>query len=260
MDDNLLLDAPWPNDLDPATVPFLTRNVTILKRMGYYDDWSLFNTLTETEVLSWTTAGVGTVADIRTTGSAAIVEYHGEALSLGRSVADVASLADKAWARHIWDRDPRFKGFLPKGGGTVYGVVASGTDDDRMFLWDNLEALREAVAAQATLSLPDAVSEYVEAISDQHEERLDMLLAVTGLIGQDPISALEGSRHIERDPTGAGQLRRRLFVLRDQARPPAGIWMPQIEAAERDGWPGEYTERGVEATRGFFGAISDGNV
>jgi hypothetical protein len=36
------------------------------------------------------------------------------------------------------------------------------------------------------------------------------------------------------------------------ARPPAGIWMPQVEAAERDGWPGEYTEAGVEATRWFF--------
>jgi hypothetical protein len=31
--------------------------------MGYFDDWSLFNTLTEAEVLSWWNAGVGTVAD-----------------------------------------------------------------------------------------------------------------------------------------------------------------------------------------------------
>jgi hypothetical protein len=38
VDDTFLLDAPWPDDLDPATVPFLTRNVTILRRMGYYDD------------------------------------------------------------------------------------------------------------------------------------------------------------------------------------------------------------------------------
>ena len=258
MDDNLLLDAPWPNDLDPATVPFLTRNVTILKRMGYYDDWSLFNTLTEAEVLSWTTAGVGTVADIRTTGSAAIVEYHGEALLLGRSVADLASLADKAWARHIWDRDPRFKGYLPKGGGTVYGIVTSGTDDDRMFLWDNLEALREAVAVQAALTLPDAVSEYVEGISGKRGDRLAMLLAVIGLNGQDPISDSEGSRRIGRSRVRVGQLRRRLFVLRDQARPPAGAWMPQVGVAGRDGWPDEYTEAGIEATRVFFGVEQRG--
>jgi hypothetical protein len=28
--------------------------------------------------------------------------------------------------------------------------------------------------------------------------------------------------------------------------------MPQVGEAERDGWPGEYTARGVEATRGFL--------
>jgi hypothetical protein len=27
--------------------------------------------------------------------------------------------------------------------------------------------------------------------------------------------------------------------------------MPQVGEAERDGWPVGYTERGVEATRGF---------
>jgi hypothetical protein len=37
--------------------------VTILRRMGYHDDPSLFNTLTEAEVLSWWNAGVGTVAN-----------------------------------------------------------------------------------------------------------------------------------------------------------------------------------------------------
>ena len=89
-------------------------------------------------------------------------------------------------------------------------------------------------------------------ITGQHGDRLDMLLAVTGLNGQDPISALEGSRRIGRAPTRAGQLRRRLFVLRDQARPPAGAWMPQVDEVEGDGWPVGYTERGVEAARGFF--------
>jgi hypothetical protein len=63
VDDTLLLDTPWPDDLDPATVPFRTRSITILRRMGYLDDPSLFNTLTEVEVLSWWNAGVGTVAD-----------------------------------------------------------------------------------------------------------------------------------------------------------------------------------------------------
>ena len=63
MDDTPILDAPWPPDLDPADVAFRTRTVTILERMGYFDDPTQFNTLTETEVLSWWNAGVGTVAD-----------------------------------------------------------------------------------------------------------------------------------------------------------------------------------------------------
>jgi hypothetical protein len=82
--------------------------------VGYFDDWTPFNTLTGVEILSWTMTGVGTVAEIRTTGNAAIVEYHGEVLSLGRSVTDVASLVDNPCARHIWDRDPRFKAHLPR--------------------------------------------------------------------------------------------------------------------------------------------------
>ena len=41
-----ILDAPWPDDLDPATVQFRTRSVTILRRMGFFDDPSLSNDLT----------------------------------------------------------------------------------------------------------------------------------------------------------------------------------------------------------------------
>jgi hypothetical protein len=41
VDDTPILDAPWPDDLDSATVPFRQRSVTILERMGYFDDWTL---------------------------------------------------------------------------------------------------------------------------------------------------------------------------------------------------------------------------
>jgi hypothetical protein len=86
----------------------------ILRRVGCFDDWALSNTLTGIEESSWTMVGVGTVADIRTTGNTAIVEYRGEVLSLGRSVTEVAWLADEPWARHIWDRNPRFKARLAR--------------------------------------------------------------------------------------------------------------------------------------------------
>ena len=234
-------------------MPFRKRSVTILRRMGYFDDPSLFNSLTEDQVLSWTTAGVETVADIGDTGTAAIPRHHEEVARRRQFEADLDAVSKERWTRHIWDRDPRFKAYLPKSGGTVYGIATSGTDDDRQYLWDNRETLREDVAVQAALTLPEAVSEYVEAISGQHGERLDMLLAVTGLNGQDPISDSEGSRRIGCSRVSVGQLRRRLFVSRDRARPPAGTWMPQVGDAERDGWPEGHTEAGVEATKGFFG-------
>ena len=44
----------------------------------------------------------------------------------------------------------------------------------------------------------------------------------------------------------------RLFRQRDRTRPPAGIWLPQVDAAMRDGWPTSYTTAGIDATRVFF--------
>ena len=55
MGDPPILNTPWPSDLDPADVPFRKRSVTVLKRQGYFDDPSLFDTLTEAEVSSETT-------------------------------------------------------------------------------------------------------------------------------------------------------------------------------------------------------------
>jgi hypothetical protein len=251
--DDTLLDAPWPDGLDPATVPFRKRTVTILQRVGYFDDWSRFNTLTEEEVLSWWNAGVVTVADIRDTGNAAICRYHAEPGLLAQIDLDLTAVSSEPWAQHVWHRDPRFKTYLPRVDATVYNIATSGTAVDRRSLWDHLEDLRGAVEAQTALTLPEAVSEYVEAISGQHGHRLEVLLALTGLSGQDRISGLEASRRIKRSPPRGGQILHQCLRNRDRARPPAGIWMPQVGEADRSGWSGEYTEAGVEATRAFFG-------
>jgi hypothetical protein len=253
VDDALLFDARWPPALDPATVPFRTRSATVLRRMGFFDDPSLFNTLTEVEVRSWWNAGVVTVADIRDTGNAAIPRHHEEVARLRKFEADMASLADELWATHIWFKDPRFEAHPPMGDGTVYDIATSGTDTDRESLWESREALRDAVAFQANLTLPDAVAEYVEAITGWHGHRLEMILADMGLDGQDPIGATETARRLGVTRSAVYQARDRLLRNRDRARPSAGIWMPQIEAAERDGWPDGSTEAGIDATRGFFG-------
>jgi hypothetical protein len=66
VDDTPILDAPWPDDLDPSDVQFRRRSISVLRRMGYPDDPTQFDTLIEAVVLSWTNAGPETVADIRT--------------------------------------------------------------------------------------------------------------------------------------------------------------------------------------------------
>jgi hypothetical protein len=42
-----------------------------------------------------------------------------------------------------------------------------------------------------------------------------------------------------------------------QPWPPAGIWLPQVGEAERDGWPDEYAEAGIEATKELFWLAKD---
>jgi hypothetical protein len=253
VDDTHLLNASWPDDLDPATVPFRQRSVTILRRMGYFGDPTLFDTLTGTEVLSWTTAGVGTVADIKATGNEAIRRHHERGAELARLRADMASVAGEPWARHVWRRDRRFAGYLPKGDGTVYDIATTGSLDVQRLLWRNLAALRGTVDAQAALSLPDAVARYVAAITGWHRHRLEVTLAYTGLDGRDPISATEAARRRGVTRSAMYQNRNRLLRKRDRARPPDGVWMPQVREAERDGWPDTYTGEGMAATREFFG-------
>jgi len=131
MDDTVLLRAPWPTDLELATVPFHNRSVTILRRIGFFDNWLLVSTLTEDQVLSWIDARVGSVAGIRDTGNAAIVNHHDEVTRLVLFEADLVAVSKEPWATHIWYRDPRFEEYLPKGESTIYELAASGTCEDR---------------------------------------------------------------------------------------------------------------------------------
>jgi len=180
VDDAPVFDAPWPSDLDPADVPFRIRSVTVPTRQGYFDDPSLFNTLTEAEVLSWWNAGERTVADIRDTGNAAIRLHHEQAAQLGQLRFNMAVVAASLWARHIWHRDPRFAEYVPRGDATVHGIATGGTLADQRALWANLGGLGGAIEAQAALTLREAVAQYVEAISGQQGLRLEVLLARTG--------------------------------------------------------------------------------
>jgi len=191
-----ILSALWPHDLDPATVPFTKRTATILERQGIYTNPALLNKVTTTDVLGWWNAGPATVEDIRVVGNDAIRRHHTESGLLAELEADLSNMASEPWAPLIWYHDPRFARFVPKGDHTVHEIATFGSAVDRRFLWEHRTGLRDAVDRQARLSLLDAVAEYVEAVSGQHGERLDVLLAHTGLNGSDPITGAEAARRL----------------------------------------------------------------
>ncbi len=131
-----------------------------------------------------------------------------------------------------------------------------GTPVDRL----DQEQYAVAVAAQRDLDLPDAVFNYVGSATGYDAARIEVLLAVMSLNGLDRIPTKHAARRLGLSHTRVSQLVRRLWRLRDAATPPTGIWMPQIEAAERDGWPDGYMKAGIKATKVFFGGEQRGTA
>jgi hypothetical protein len=104
--------------------------------------------------------------------------------------------------------------------------------------------------------LLNAVAQYVEAISGQHAERLDMLLAHTGLNGRDSITGAEAARRLGVSHQRMYQIVQQLYRARDRACPPAGIWMPQLCTADETGWPPGISAKARTSTQGLIS--SDG--
>jgi hypothetical protein len=165
---------------------------------------------------------------------------------------DLTAVAQEPWTKHIWYRDPRFAEFLPRGNSTVHDIATSGTAANRRILWDRMGDLRAAVDDQGGLSLADAVSQYVEAVSGQHGQRLDVLLAVTGLNGHDPIIGPEAARRLNVSSQRIYQIVSQLHRRIQAARPAKGAWLPQIGVADEAHWPSGYTQRGIKAIRGVL--------
>jgi hypothetical protein len=245
--DTLLLDLRWPDDLDPETVPLLTRTETVLRRGGLYDDPAQFNTLTVAEVAGWENTGLVTMANLRTTAHAAIRRHHQEAEVRARMDIVLEDVAAEPWATRIWYRDPRFADHVPKSDATVHEIATAGTATDRRYLFDQLARLGAAIDKREALSLTDAVAEYVKLTTGQHGSRLEVLLARTGLNGRDPIARAEAGRRLGVSYQRIYQLERQLQGHRDRAMSPAGLWMPQVESATKDGW----TEAAVDRVTAF---------
>jgi hypothetical protein len=258
-DDAPILAAPLPPDLDPETVPFRVRTVTILRRKCIWDDMTRLDEISEADVMSWMTAGVKTVADLRETGNAAIAAHRTSAPERRRRAAESRRIADglrrltgESWTAQVWWRDPRFRDLLQRGDVTVREICLSGSSEEQRQLWANLAGLEARVKHLAALPLAEAVAGYVEAISGQHGIRLDVLLAYTGLNGRDPISGREAGEILGVTHQNISRIAGQLQRNRDRARPPGGILIPQVDAAVRDGWPDGYTTATIGTIRVFF--------
>jgi hypothetical protein len=79
-----------------------------------------------------------------------------------------------------------------------------------------------------------------------------VLLAYTGFNGRDPIMGREAAETLGVTHQRISQIAMQLQRNRDRAKPPDGIWMPQVDTALRDGWPDGYTALGVGAIRVLF--------
>jgi hypothetical protein len=82
-----------------GTWPFATRTETVLRRAGYFDDPSWFDTLTEADVLGWWNAGPATVADLRFAGNRTIRRHLEEADMRSAMNTDLVTVAAEPWAQ-----------------------------------------------------------------------------------------------------------------------------------------------------------------
>jgi hypothetical protein len=119
--------------------------------------------------------------------------------------------------------------------------------------------LRDSVDRQANLPLLGAIAEYVEAVSGQHGDRLEALLASTGLNGHDPIAGTEAARRLGVSHQRMYQIVQQLYRARDRACPAAGIWMPQVSGTEESGWPQCVTPIARAAVQSFLPARTAAN-
>lgn len=115
-----------------------------------------------------------------------------------------------------------------------------------------LDGLRAAVESRASMPPQEAVSRYVEAVSDQHGTRLNTLLDRTGLSGHDPITGAEARQQLGVTSQRTHQIVQQLRHRPNRARLPARIWMPQVDDAVHHGWLDHYTAAGIAGTLTAF--------
>ena len=217
-----ILSQVWPSDLDPKRVPFRTRTITTLQRMGAWDDRTRFDDLTIGDVAGFWVTGPVTVDDLVSTGEKAIRWHRDESMQL-------AAIAEsETWTRQVWRRDRRFTDLLPPTDATVYEIALTGHHDAQRHLLRTLPAVRQRLEALRAETRDAAVIRYFSANTDQNRPRTVALLQRLALLNP-AISGSEAGRQLGVSPQRihqlVGQIRRRLA----QAQPPgpATAWLPQ---------------------------------
>jgi hypothetical protein len=251
--DSMILDRPWPEDLDPSQAGFKTWTRTILRRHGYWDDPTRLDTLTADEFLAMETAGIGVLADLVEKGNAAIARHENlspeerrrHSVIINWDAADrqkLRRLADRRWAHQVWRRDPRFTDLLPKVDATVADIATGGTVDDCKALLRNLPLLQERLAYYRSRR-DESLRVFVCGITSQTGEWLEVLLAVAGFT-QPQITKAEGARRLRVSHPRMRQLVGRLWHHWEKAAPPAGVW--QLHGwAERVRWGAQSSGHGA---------------
>jgi hypothetical protein len=237
----MILDRPWPEDLDPATAGFKTRTITILRRHGYWDDPTKLDTLTADEFLAIETSGTVVLTDLVEKGNAAIAWHEGLPPQQRRGHAIVVEwnaeerrklrrLVDRKWAHQMWRLDPRFADLLPKIDATVAEIATEGSIDDQKQLLRNLPLLQDRLRYYRGRR-EESLQVFVSGITGQTGRRLEVLLAMAGFT-QPQLTQKEGARRLGVSRSRTQQLVKQLWRAWDRAAPQAGVWQLQ-ESADR---------------------------
>jgi hypothetical protein len=237
----MILNRPWPEDLDPAHAGFKTWTITILRRHGYWDDPTRLDTLTTVEFLSLETAGPAILGDLVEKGNAAIVWHENLPPDQRRRHSvmvkgdaeerrELRRLTDRKWAHQVWRRDPRFENLLPKVDATVAEIATEGSIDDQKELYRRLPYLQDRLRYYRSRR-DESLRVFISGITGQTGRRLEVLLAMAGFT-QPRITQKEGARRLDVTPGRTRQLVGQLWRNWDRCSPPDGVWQLQ-EWADR---------------------------
>jgi len=137
---------------------------------------------------------------------------------------DVAGLASRS--------DPRFRDLLPAAEATVAEGCRRGSHVDQRELWANLTVIRARMGELEAEAPGETLRGYMGALTGQSGDRLAAIMRVNGL-EDPPMTGAEAASRLGVSAQRVSQLARRMREWIEWATPPAGIWMPQTEAADR---------------------------